>query len=254
MGTALATTLAGTHDVLWASGGRSEETTQRAKSASLADVTDLRELARRSDVIVSVCPPHAAVDVAEQVARVRTDELLYIDANSVAPQTVRHIAGMFGPGVVVDGTVTGSPRLDLGATTVWLSGPRTAEAAGLFAGSLLATRIVGEQVGQASAVKMVAGLRSKVIPAVWATLIDAARAYGPEVEGSVRDHLADIGHDMSEQEAKLAERAPKAWRWTGEMAEAAKAMVEVGMPTGFSVAASETYRRIADAVQEPKSR
>jgi hypothetical protein len=94
-------------------------------------------------------------------------------------------------------------------------GPRSAEAAALFAGSLIATRIVGAEVGQASAVKACAGLRSKVIPAVWATLIDAAKAYGPEVEQSVRGHLADIGYDMSEQEARLAGRAPKAWRWTG---------------------------------------
>ena len=82
------------------------------------------------------------------------------------------------------------------------------------------------------------------MPAVWATLINAAKAYGPEVERSVREHLADIGHDMSAQEAKIAERAPKAWRWTEEMAEAAKAMAEVGMPAGFSETASVTYRRM----------
>lgn len=98
----------------------------------------------------------------------------------------------------------------------------------LFAGSPVSTRMVGEQIGQASAFKMCAGLRSKVIPAVWATLIDAAKAFGPHVEESVRDHLADIGQDMSEQEAKIAERAPEEWRWTAEMAEFAKAMAEVG--------------------------
>ncbi|MGH3295450.1 MAG: DUF1932 domain-containing protein [Trebonia sp.] len=57
--------------------------------------------------------------------------------------------------------------------------------------------------------------------------------------------MAGIGHDTSEQEAKIAERAPKVWRWTGEMAEAAKAMAEVGMPTGFSEAASEACLRMA---------
>lgn len=247
MGAALATALTDTHEVLWASAGRSDETARRARSANLAEVSGLPEVAEHSDVIVSVCPPHVAEDIAKQIARVRTGGLLYIDANSVAPETVRRIAGMFPTGAVVDAAVTGSPRLDLSATTLWLSGPRTAEVASLFAGSLVATRTVGAQVGQASAVKMCAGLRSKVIPAVWATLIDAARAYGPEVEESVRAHLADTGHDMNEQEAKIAERAAKAWRWTGEMSEAAKAMAEVGMPTGFSMAASETYRRIADS-------
>jgi 3-hydroxyisobutyrate dehydrogenase-like beta-hydroxyacid dehydrogenase len=236
--------------VLWASDGRSAATASRARSADPAEVHNLRELAERSDAILSICPPDAAVDVAEQVARVRTSGLLYIDANTVAPETVRRIADIFEPGAVVDAAVTGSPRLDLGATVPWLSGPRAAEAARLFAGPLTSTRIVGVEVGQASAFKICAGLRSKVIPAVWATLIDTAKAYGPEVEESVREHLADIGHDMSEQEAKIAERAPKAWRWTGEMAESAKAMTEVGMPTGFSTAALETYRRLSEAMRE----
>jgi 3-hydroxyisobutyrate dehydrogenase-like beta-hydroxyacid dehydrogenase len=246
----LATALAGAHEVLWAADGRSAATAGLARSANLAEVHDLGELAERSDAIVSICPPRAAVDVAEQIARARTSGLLYIDANTVAPETARRIAGMFKPGAVVDAAVTGSPRLDLGATVLWLSGPRAAEAARLFAGSLVSTRIVGAEIGQASAFKMCAGLRSKVIPAVWATLIDASKAFGPEVEESVRGHLADIGHDMSEQEAKIAERAPKASRWTGEMAESAKAMAEVGMPAGFSTAASETYRRIADESRE----
>jgi hypothetical protein len=52
------------------------------------------------------------------------------------------------------------------ATVLWLSGPRSTEAAAVFAGSTVATRIVGAEVGQASAVNACAGLRSKVIPAV----------------------------------------------------------------------------------------
>lgn len=195
--------------------------------------------------------PDTAVAVADQVARVRTAGLLYIDANTVAPETVGHVAGLFEPGAVVDAAVTGSPRLDLGATVVWLPGPRAVKAGRLFAGSPVSTRVVGEQIGQASAFKLRAGLRSKVIPAVWATLIDAAKAFGPEVEESVRDHLADIGQNMSEQEAKIPERAPKAWRWVGEMAESAETMAEAGMPTGFSAAASETYRRISQATRQP---
>lgn len=246
MGAALATALAGAHEVLWSSDGRSSATASRARSASMTEVRDLGELAERSDIVVSICPPNAAIDVAKQVAQVRTSDLLYIDANTIAPETVRRIADMFEPGAVVDAAVTGSPRLDLGATVLWLSGSRAVVAEELFVGSPVSTRIVGAEIGQASAFKMCAGLRSKVIPAVWATLIDAAKAFGPEVEESVRGHLADIGHDLSEQEAKIAERAPKAWRWTGEMAESAKAMAEVDMPTGFSAAASETYRRIAD--------
>jgi 3-hydroxyisobutyrate dehydrogenase-like beta-hydroxyacid dehydrogenase len=250
MGAALAEALAARHDVLWTVEGRSEATARRARAGPLTEVADLRALAEQSDVVLSVCPPHAAAEVAERVAAIRPDGLLYIDANSIAPETVRRIAALFAPGTVVDAAVTGSPRLDQGSTVLWLAGPRAAEAAGLFTGSIVTTRTMGVDIGQASAFKACAGLRSKVIPAVWATLIDAAKAFGPEVEACVREHLADLGYDLAEQEAKIAERAPKAWRWVGEMSEAAKAMAEAGMPPGFSEAASQTYQRIADSLPE----
>lgn len=236
--------------MLWTAEGRSEATVRRAQAGSLTEVADLATLAEHSDVVLSVCPPHAAAEVAKRVAAIRREGLLYIDANSIAPETARRIASMFAPGTVVDAAVTGSPRLDQGATALWLAGPRAAEAAGLFTGSPVTTKTMGVDVGQASAFKACAGLRSKVIPAVWATLIDAAKAFGPEVEACVREHLADLGYDLAEQEAKIAERAPKAWRWVGEMSEAAKAMAEAGMPPGFSEAASQTYQRIADSLPE----
>jgi hypothetical protein len=226
MGAALAGALAVARDVVWASQDRSEETAARARDGGLTDVHSLRAVAESCDVIVSACPPHAAFDVAQQIARVQTGGLLYIEANSVAPQTARDIQGLFAPGVVVDAAVTGSPRLDLGETTLWLAGEKARDAARLFAGSPVKTEIIGQEVGKAS-------------------VIDAARVYGPEVEAALRMHLGDIGYDLDEQEARMAERSAKAWRWAGEMTEAAKAMAEAGMPTGFSLAASETYERIA---------
>jgi hypothetical protein len=34
----------------------------------------------------------------------------------------------------------------------------------------------------------------------------------------------------------------KAWRWAGEMQEAAATLAELGVPDGFSLAAAEVYR------------
>src|SRR5919204_3279046 len=80
------------HAVLWASDGRSAETAARARAADLADAGSVAELAQRSDVILSVCPPHAAADVARSVAGF---DGVYVDANAVAPATVREIAQGF---------------------------------------------------------------------------------------------------------------------------------------------------------------
>src|SRR3984885_15863734 len=51
------------HDVLWCPQGRSEATAERADAAGLTGVEDLGD----TEVILSVCPPHAALEVARSL-------------------------------------------------------------------------------------------------------------------------------------------------------------------------------------------
>ena len=46
--------------VLWVSAGRGPATRRRAQVADLTDAGSLPALVARSQVVVSVCPPHAA--------------------------------------------------------------------------------------------------------------------------------------------------------------------------------------------------
>src|SRR5439155_3526618 len=78
------------HEVLWASSGRSPETVARAEAAGLTDVGSIQEISARAEVILSVCPPHAARDVARAVAVARFRGL-YLDANAVSPATTRAV-------------------------------------------------------------------------------------------------------------------------------------------------------------------
>jgi 3-hydroxyisobutyrate dehydrogenase-like beta-hydroxyacid dehydrogenase len=243
MGAYLGHVLSANHDVLWLGSGRSTETRERATAAGFVEAANLADLVNRSDVVLSICPPHTAVEIAREVAAIRTQGFMYVDANTIAPGTVRGIAELFGPKVAVDAALTGAPGAD--NLTIWVSGEQASEFCDLFGGTRIECRTVGDSVGQSSAFKICAGLRSKVIPAIWATLIEAAAAAGPEVEYAVRTHLSDIGYDLDRETARIAERAPKAWRWIGEMEESAKAMRELGLPAGFSEAASATYARIA---------
>lgn len=233
------------HSVLWLGVGRSAKTRARAIEAGLVEVNTWLDLVSQSDVIISLCPPHSAFQVAQNVATVRREGFLYVDANTISPETVRQISELFEPNTVVDATLTGAPGAD--NLTVWASGVRKSEVCELFRGTRITTREIGDTVGQASAFKMCSGLRSKVIPALWATLIDAAANAGPEVEHAVRTHLGDIGYDLDHEAMRVAERAPKAWRWIGEMEESAKTLRELGLPSGFSEAAAATYARIAEA-------
>ena len=237
--------------VLWASAGRSAQTRARADEAGLTEVPDLPALVARARSIVSICPPHAAEDVARQVAEHADAGLdLYIDANAVSPATVDRIAELLGPTRVVDAAVVGAPAWKPG-TVLFLSGPRADDAAALFADSVLDVRVIGDRLGQASMAKACFALQSKALPTIWLALAEAARRY--DVLDPVRAVLAEDGIDLDEQTARIERRAaPKAWRWAGEMDEAADALAALGLPDGWSRAAAETYRRLADA-QNPAS-
>src|SRR5271155_3043522 len=45
--------------VTWASSGRREQSVERARVAGLVDVESVAAIRERSDLVVSVCPPHA---------------------------------------------------------------------------------------------------------------------------------------------------------------------------------------------------
>src|SRR6476620_10772498 len=93
-------------EVGWASAGRSDATVERAAAAGLADVGDVEAILHRADVVVSVVPPHAALDVA---ATVDGFGGIYVDANAVSPETAREIAARV-PHFVDGGIVPSSAR------------------------------------------------------------------------------------------------------------------------------------------------
>src|SRR5436190_15932584 len=125
---------AGRH-VVWASDGRSAETAARA--APFEDVGTADELAGRSDVILSVCPPHAALDVARSVAGF---EGIYVDANAVSPATAREIGATVGR--FVDGGIVGPPPRESGDTRLYLAGREGETIAGLFEGTAVDARVL----------------------------------------------------------------------------------------------------------------
>ena len=109
MGAAVGAAVRG--EVLWASEGRSGATAARA--AGFEDVGTVAELVSRSDVVLSICPPGLAEDVAREVAG-HGFAGLYVDANAISPARAERIATLFDR--AVDGSITaktGTPPLPL---------------------------------------------------------------------------------------------------------------------------------------------
>ncbi len=135
--------------VIWAAAGRSVTTSKRAEIADLIGVPDLAELARRSHVIVSCCPPHAALDVAREVAAALDGRAaVYVDGNGSDPATIAAMEQLMGAENVVAARVEGPPAWERGTTVLWLTGTAAGTVAALFEGSPFDARVARTSTGQ----------------------------------------------------------------------------------------------------------
>jgi len=240
MGSAVGGALAGRGiEVLWASAGRSTATAERAAASGFADAGDVGELCRRCEILLSICPPHAALDVAREATGFAG---VYVDANAIAPGTARAVAELQPR--LVDGGIVGPPPAEAGATRLYLSGAQAAEVAALFSGTNLEARVISDEVGGASALKVAYAGWTKGSAALLLTVRELARAEG--VEDAL---LEEWRRSIPELESRLAgaERSArrKGWRWVGEMEEIAQSMAAQDLPSGFHEAAAEVFRRAA---------
>ena len=232
------------HTVLWASAGRSAETTARAERAGLVDAGTTEELARRSDLILSVCPPHAALEVARSVAGFGGT---FVDANAVSPATAREIASTIG-GSFVDAGLIGPPPREPGSTRLYLAGPEAESIAVLFAGTALEPRVVSEEPGAASALKMAYAAWTKGTAALLLAIRELGRAEGVE-EALIEEWRMSLP-DLIERSSAAARSADKkGWRWMAEMEEIAATFASAGIPDGFHLAAAEVFRRAEAGVR-----
>lgn len=223
--------------VLWASAGRSTATAERAARAGLEDVGSLAELCRRSEILLSVCPPHAAVDVAREAVGFAG---IYVDANAVSPETARAIGGLHAR--FVDGGIVGSPPERPGTTRLYLSGGEADDVAALFAGTHLDARVISGEPGAASALKAAYAGWTKGSAALLLTVRALALAEG--VENELLEEWRLSLPELEERSASAARSASrKGWRWIGEMEEIARGMAAQDLPAGFHEGAAEAFRR-----------
>jgi 3-hydroxyisobutyrate dehydrogenase-like beta-hydroxyacid dehydrogenase len=239
--------------VLWASAGRSPASAARAASAGLRDAGTAADLAGEAGVILSICPPHAALAVARSVTgtpgpahppRPRGFAGVYVDANAVSPATAGEVARIIeaSGASYVDGGIIGPPPGAAGETRLYLSGPRAGQVSDLFAGTALDPQVISDRPGHASALKMAYAAWTKGTAALILAVRALARAEG--VEEALLAEWAQSQPALAARSHTAARSAAgKGWRWTAEMEEIAATMAAAGLPDGFHHAAAEIFRR-----------
>ena len=232
------------HRVLWASAGRSAATKARALEAQFEDAETLADLLVQAEVVVSICPPHAALDVAGEVAGCAYQGI-YLDANAIAPTTARAVAAPIteAGASFVDGGIIGPPAYKPEMTRLYLSGDKASVVAALFEGTPLEPITLGDALGKASALKMAYAAWTKGTSAL--LLAVNALAKHEAIEQPLFDEWQrSLPELVGRSKSVTTQTLRKAWRFAGEMREIAQTFEQAGLPAGFHSAAAELYERL----------
>ncbi|MFG2387822.1 DUF1932 domain-containing protein [Streptomyces lavendulae] len=244
MGAAVAAqAVAAGHEVLWVPEGRSEATLRRAKGAGTTACASLGEALERSEIVLSICPPQAAEDVATTVAG-HTFAGVYVDANAINPQRMRRIAEEIRPGAtVLDGAIFGPPPGGQRTARLYLAGEAQAvdTMEPLFKDTALHVRRASGSVGSASALKMAFASYQKAARTLAGVAHALADAHGvadeltAEAQAMASNILSDPGY--------LPSVAARAWRWAPEMEDIAETLRAAGLPADMAEAAVAVMSR-----------
>jgi 3-hydroxyisobutyrate dehydrogenase-like beta-hydroxyacid dehydrogenase len=232
-------------EVLWVSAGRRAATRDRAAQFGLREARTLEELCGECPIILSVCPPHAAEAVAHDVLSTGYGGL-FVEGNAIAPQRTIQIGNsMTRAGIsFVDGGIVGLPAWKPHTTCLYLSGPRADEVVTCFSAGPLDTKVLGTEIGKASALKMCYAANTKGTVALLAAILATAENLG--VREALFDRWRSEDAALPEQVLKrIQANAPKAWRFVGEMGEISRTFSAAGSTGEFHLGAADIYERLA---------
>ncbi|MEK7782758.1 MAG: DUF1932 domain-containing protein, partial [Candidatus Binatota bacterium] len=236
-------------EVLTYTKGRSEVTRKRAENAGVRFVPSLARLVSESDLVVCVVVPSAAKRVAAKVAKalikVERKNLLYLDANAISPMTAREIEQHLSPASAdfVDGCIIGSAAKMGQGTVVYVSGPQAAliQALEQFGFSV---RLLGPEIAQASAFKIVYAGLTKGLQGLFVELLIGARKFGllDEILQQYEESFPGLPGKVGQSIAALPVHAG---RRAEEMKELSQTFAHYGLKAVMAPATEKVLKSIA---------
>lgn len=230
--------------------GRSQRTVDLALSAGIETVADDVAMIEAADLLLSIVAPAEAealaARLAKAIAKAKVD-LIYVDCNAVAPSTTVRIAEIIqgAGGRFVDAGIVGPPpREDSRATRFYASGAEADQLAVLNDFGL-DIRVIGERIGDASALKMCYAALNKGTVALMTGVSVMAERLGV---------MEAFDHELTESQEPVRRRmhqqvpgmVPKAHRWIGEMEEIAKTFESADLTSAVFEGIADIYRLVAE--------
>lgn len=236
--------------VCWVGDGRSADTRRRADEIGLQDCGTLAQGLETCDLVISVCPPHGAVDLARLVAA-EGYQGRYVDANAIAPANSQQIGQIVSTAGAqfTDGGIIGPPPTGGGKCRLYLSGGQATELQALLDAPPLTVIALPGEAGAASALKMCFAGWNKARIGLIMNLRALAHVHGVEdalfQEWQVMDPAVMRFIDDKQPAGSVMASARKAWRWGPEMTEIAATFGDAGLPAAYHDGAADVFNRLS---------
>ena len=207
-----------------------------------------------ADLVISAVTASSAANVASQAVPYLRSGQIYLDINSVSPETKREIARTLSESAAtfVEAAVMAPVAPQRIKVPMLLGGARASDAASVLNGIGMNVQPVSEQVGVASAIKMCRSIIIKGLEAITVESMFTARRYGAErlVLESLAATYPQMGWTTTLPDYLISRVAEHGKRRAAEMREAAQAVTDAGLEPLTALATAQRQDWLAQAVSE----
>jgi 3-hydroxyisobutyrate dehydrogenase-like beta-hydroxyacid dehydrogenase len=240
------------YDLLFDSAADRERMLQRCAKARVDAAASLAEVLRGAKLIVSAVTASAAQDVARAAGPLLGAGQIFLDLNSVSPDTKRANAALVeanGASYVEAAVMAPVPPQRL-AVPMLLGGPRAAALAPALNALGMSTRAVADTIGVASAIKMCRSIMIKGIEALTVECLFTARRYGAEeaVLASLAATWPQMGWQAGQPDYLVGRVAEHGRRRAAELREVAETVAAAGLTPTMALAIAERQDALVAAM------
>lgn len=223
---------------------------EKAMKANVQAHGSLSDALRDADLVISAVTCSAAVDAAKEAATALRPDQLFLDVNSVSPETKREVAtaiAVSGAAFVEAAVMAPVPPQRLNVPML-LGGGYAAEAAASLQAIGMNATAVSERIGAASAIKMCRSVVIKGLEALAVESLFAARRYGAEEEvlASLAGTFPEMGWQKNLPDYLISRVAEHGRRRAAEMREVAETMKGVELEPLMALATAERQDWLVD--------
>jgi len=245
-------------DILLASGSHRQQMLAKARSCGVKAEDSLRDCLRDADLVISAVTASSALDVAQEAGPILHRQQMFLDINSVSPETKRKASACVesnsgkGGGRFVEAAVMAAVPGKRLTVPMLLGGVHAMSASDSLRSLGMNATALSDQIGVASAVRMCRSVLIKGLEALTVEGLFAARRYG--AEDAVLESLAATYPGMGWKDRRpdylISRVAQHGQRRAAELHEVAQTLKDVAIEPTMALAAAHCQEQLVCELAE----